>query len=192
MNMSSHITSICRSVNFTLWNISRIRRYIDRDSCNHAMRALVLSRLDYANSLLTGCTSYNITRLQRLRNKVARIIFQVARRHSSTPLLVSLHWLPVKDRITYKTLLYIFKALGGHAPSYLTELITLYRAARPGLRSALDTTRLIIPRHHRRAGDMSFSISGPRLWNNLPVSVRSCNSVTSFKSHLKTHLFIKK
>ncbi|XP_072023050.1 uncharacterized protein [Amphiura filiformis] len=187
--MSSHITSLCRSINFSLWNISRIRRFINRDTTSHAMRALVLSRLDYANSLLIGCNSSNITRLQRLQNRAARIIFQVARRHSTTPLLASLHWLPVKDRIAFKTLLYIFKSLNDQAPSYLTDCITIYESGRPGLRSAADTTRLAIPRNHRVVGGGAFSIAGPKLWNNLPSSIRSCPTVSSFKSHLKTHLF---
>ena len=52
MTMSYHVTAICKSVNFHLWNLSRIRKYITQEACSNAMRALVLSKLDYANALL--------------------------------------------------------------------------------------------------------------------------------------------
>ena len=44
MTMSDHITSLCKSVNFLLWNLARIRRFVDHDTASNAMRALVLSK----------------------------------------------------------------------------------------------------------------------------------------------------
>ena len=85
-----------------LWNLSRIRRFIDHDGASNAMRALVLSKLDYANALLAGCKCKDIVRLQRLQNRAARIVFRVSRHHSSYPLLKILHWLPIDNRIEYK------------------------------------------------------------------------------------------
>ena len=54
MSMSSHIINLSRSVHFQLRNISRIRRFLDFESCHQVIRALVLSRLDYGNYLLYG------------------------------------------------------------------------------------------------------------------------------------------
>ena len=42
-----------------------------------------------------------------------------------TPVLCSLHWLPVKFRIDFEILLLTFKAIYGHAPGYLTDLIAI-------------------------------------------------------------------
>lgn len=92
MSMSAHVTSICKSVNFILWNISRIRKFIDLDTCNHAITAFVLSKVDYANALLAGCSKKDVARLQRLQNKAARIIYQVSRNTRPTAsLLQELH-----------------------------------------------------------------------------------------------------
>ena len=38
-------------------------------------------------------------------------------------------------------------------------------------------------------GDRAFSIAGPRLWNELPLSFRSVSDINVFKRSLKTHLF---
>ncbi|TWW69195.1 hypothetical protein D4764_18G0000010 [Takifugu flavidus] len=45
--------------------------------------------------------------------------------------MVSLHWLPVKFRIIFKTLLLTYKVLRGLAPSYLEELVIPYQPNRP-------------------------------------------------------------
>ena len=93
--MSSHISSISRSLNYHLRNIGRIRSYIDKDTCNHAVRSLVLSRIDYCNSLLYGQTTKNTHKLQTMQNRAARLVFKANRREHTTPLLKELHWLPV-------------------------------------------------------------------------------------------------
>ena len=95
MTMSDHVTSLCKSVNFLLWNLARIRRFIDHNAASNAMWELILSKLDYGNALLSSCKNKDVARLQRLQNRAARIVFQVQRRHSSSPLLASLHWLPI-------------------------------------------------------------------------------------------------
>ena len=182
IRMTPHIIATRKSINFTLWNMSRIRKFIDRDSCSHAMRALVLSRLDYANSLLAGCNTGDIKRLETLQNKAARIIFRVPRLESATPLLNTLHWLPVKKRIIFKTLLYVYKVLNGLAPAYLTRFISLYTVPREGLRSAKDTLRLNVPKTQLKISDGLFSSFGPKTGTNYPGS---CHQNISNCCHLQ-------
>ena len=96
LSMKSHVSSLCRSINFHLRNLSRIRPFIDRSTCAHAVRSLILSRLDCGNSLLGGLSATDTQRLQKLQNRAARLIYQVSRRTSATPLIRELHWLPVQ------------------------------------------------------------------------------------------------
>ena len=82
----------------------------------------------------------------------------------------------------------MFKILQGRAPEYLTELITIYN---PG-RSLRSNGNLIlnVPRSNTKSwGDRAFSIAGPRLWNSLPIELRTTTNIEEFKSRLKTHLF---
>ena len=73
--------------------------FIDHNATSNAMWALILSKLDYGNALLSSCKNKDVARLQHLQNRAARIVFQVPHRHSSSPLLASLHWLPIDKRI---------------------------------------------------------------------------------------------
>ena len=68
MTMSSQVSFLCRSVSYHLRNISRIRHFLDYNTCNDIVRSLVLSRLDYGNVLLMGANAKQIARLQVLQN----------------------------------------------------------------------------------------------------------------------------
>ena len=149
------------------------------------MRALVLSKLDFANALLLECKKADILRLQRLQNKAAWIIFQVPKMHSSSELLSTLHWLPVDKRIIFKTLLYIYKALNDRAPVYLSNSISIFIPTREGLRSSMDILRLDGPRSSRQYGLRSFSQFGPSLWNKVPLAIRTSPLILCSKRNSK-------
>ena len=188
MTLSSHIDNVRRSILFHIKNLWRIRKFIDTATCHHAVRALVISRLDYCNALFTCLSAKNISRLQRLQNSGARVVFAVGRRTEAEPLLKTLHWLPVPQRVTFKILLYVYKALNEQAPLYITELFSYYTPARP-LRSSADHLRLVVPRFHSVAGERRFTVAAAKAWNCLPEFIRSAQSTTVFKKLLKTHLF---
>ena len=191
LKMDLHVSSICRTVNYHLRNIARIRRFIDRKTCAHAVRSLVLSRLDYGNSLLAGMSRANVQRFQILQNRAARLIYCVNRRTSASPLLRELHWLPVQQRIDFKTLLHVYNCVQKTAPLYLQEILHTHKPGRIGLRSSRETTRLDVPITKRVIANNAFSVIGPKLWNALPIQVRQAPNVQAFKKQLKTHLFPK-
>ena len=104
----------------------------------------------------------------------------------SVELLNTLHWLQVKDRICFKIMLYVYKCIMNVAPSYLCDLITLFSDTltvqnRPRLLSSSDTTKLLVPRSRKRAGDHSFVVAAPKLWNEMPIQLREAVSVPVFK-----------
>ncbi|XP_072051727.1 uncharacterized protein [Amphiura filiformis] len=191
MSMTKHINSLISSVNFHLRNIRRIAKYLDQDTKHHVVRCLILSRLDYGNALLYGAKSKDLDRLQSLLNKAAKLIFCADRRDSPSPLLDTLHWLPIRERIKFKICMYVFKCLQGNAPVYLTNFLThkLKPATGPMTRSSSDTTLLTAHVGKNRIGDKSFYVSAPTLWNSLPRTIREACTLPSFKKVLKSHFY---
>ena len=107
---------------------------------------------------------------------------------ATTPILISLHWLPVNFRIHFKILVLTYRALHGQATQYISDLLHPYTASRD-LRSSTQGF-LSVPRtHFKIRGDQAFQSAAPKLWNTLPTSLRSLDNVDSFKKQLKTHLF---
>ena len=85
--------------------------------------SLILSRIDYCNAVLHGTPSYSIKKMQRVQNNAARIVLEAPRRSHASPLLRTLHWLPVQQRIDYKVALLTSKVRSTATPSCLRLLI---------------------------------------------------------------------
>ena len=153
------------------------------------VHALIMSRIDFCNSLLYGLSDMQISKLRRIQNSAARLVKRTSVRQPISPILQQLHWLPVKQRIKYKILLLTFQCLSGTAPSYLQELIQVYTPTR-NLRSSSKS--LLIPPSVKTSfyGGRSFRSAAASLWNELPESVKSATSTDKFKRALKTHLFV--
>lgn len=153
-------------------SLAAIRDHIPRELTHRLCTSLVLSRLDYCNSLLTGLPKCSLRPLQLALNMAARLIFKARRSCHVSPLLEKLSWLPIDKRIESKILALTLKARYGLGPSYLSELLNDFVPARI-LRSS-DSSTLAVPAFKlKTVGDRSFSSAGPRAWNSLPHSLRS-------------------
>ena len=102
-----------------------------------------------------------------------------------------LHWLPVNN-IYFEILLYVYKCLNGHAPDYLARCLSQYSQCRPGLCSALDTTRLAQPNISSKSlwstANNAFSLAAPALWNQ-PLPFVHPTRFIHLKRH-SNHIFI--
>ena len=126
LSFQQQISSLCHICYLELRQISAICHYLSEDVTNKLLCVFVLSRLDYCNSLLAGCPKYLLTKLPKVQNNAARLIFRTTRSTHVTPMLHSLHWLLIEQRIKYKISLLCFKIISHQAPIYLSELLHLY------------------------------------------------------------------
>ena len=147
-----------------------------------------MSCLDYANALLCDASDKLYQRLQKIQNSAARLITGTTNREHITPVLRSLHWLPVRFRVDYKLMVMVYQAIHRQAPEYIQELVTIHRPVR-SLRSA-NELRLQVPRVNTVTyGQKSFKNVAAVKWNSLPAAVKESPSLACFKRTLKTHLF---
>ena len=183
-----HIKEITKTAFYHLRNIAKIQPMLTEADAEILVHAFVSSRIDYCNALFSGLPTGRTKKLQLVQNAAARILTKTRKFDHITPILSSLHWLPIQARCDFKVLLLTYKSLHGMAPSYLSELIIPYKPSR-ALRSQ-DFGYLSIPAVKKKtAGNRAFSYRAPHLWNSLPASVREAGSIEIFKSRLKTHLF---
>ena len=108
MTMFAQIQYASRSVRYQLHNVGFIRKYLNHSATEKITYALISSRLDFGNALLFGLPHNLLTKLQKLQNAAARVV-TLSKKHSHiTPVLNSLHWLPLEERIVFKILLLLF------------------------------------------------------------------------------------
>ena len=120
--MQRQINAVCKTSYMNLCNISKIRCYLDKQSLACVIHAFVTCRLDYGNALLCGYPGTQIQKLQRVQNVAARLISGRRKYDYITPVLKNLHWLPIIQRIHFKVMITVFKAMHNTAPAYLQEL----------------------------------------------------------------------
>ena len=145
--------------------------------------------LDCCNQLFIGARGRLLDKLQSLKNAAARLFTGARKFDRITPVMRKLHWLPVRQRLQFKTTVLVFKCIRGHAPVYLSEYCksTADNTGRSHLWSA-NTCLLSVPRTRTTYCDRSFAISGPATWNSLPVALRSNDAAETFRRHLKAFL----
>lgn len=189
LSMSTHIGKVCSKAFRSLYKLMQIRKFLCSETTKTLVNAFVISHLDYCNALLYGIPEYQYNRLQKIQNAAARLVTLIPKFNHITPVLIDLHWLPVKFRIHFKILVLVHKALHGKAPTYIVDLLQVKPTTRYSLRSN-NTHLLFIPSVKCKTfGGRSFSYAGPTLWNQLPLNLRAISNLDIFKQYLKTFLF---
>ena len=85
------------------------------------VHTLITPKLDYCNSILNGLPNTTLEFLVRVQKAAARLISNKFQHIS--PVMKDLHWLSIKKRIEYKSLVLTFKCVHNLAPANLTELL---------------------------------------------------------------------
>ncbi len=147
-----------------------------------------MSRLDYCNALLAGLPATSIKPLQLIQNVAARLIFNEPKIMHITPLFINLHWLTIAARIKFKASMVVYRTTSGSAPLYLNSLLQTYMPSR-SLRSASEQRITVPSQRGTKSLSLTFSLTVPIWWNDLPNSIQAAESISLFKKLLKTHLF---
>ena len=152
--MKQFIVSSCGSAYRQMQMIRCQRTVLDKSSTTLLVNSLVLSRLDYCCSLLTGSSLLNLDKMQRVINLAARTVSRCRRYDHISPILRDLKWLRMQERIKLRVATLVFKVIIGRSPSYLRDCIIVHQPVRD-LRSG--SALRLVPRISRgKIGQLSF------------------------------------
>ena len=181
LTFDTHISLLKRNCFYLIRNVVKKRFLFSTDQMKLIVNSIIACKLDYCNALYSGINENLIDQLQMIQNAAAKAIVGLYKHDHLGNTLKDLHWLPVHYRIHFKLLLLVFKCLNGMGPEYLTSMFKFA--------DFNHSIYLVEPRVLSNYGERSFQKVGPKIWNNLPLEIKSCASVESFKSALKTYLF---
>ena len=162
LNFAHLFSQIIQSSNFHIHALKQVRKFLPLANANALFISLVLSRLDYCNSLLCGQPNYLLCKLKALQNHVAKTVLQADYFSSSSDCLDRLHWLPVSQRWKFKLLWLITCTLKLEQPAYLFDLLSI-RHTRQQLRSLHSNFQLHQPVSSSFFTSRSFFHQTPRL-----------------------------
>ena len=181
LSFSEQIKSVKKHCFKLLRQIRKLRFIFTQDQVKLIVNSLVVCKLDYCNALYWGITDKNLRQLQLIQNAAAKAVMGLYKHDSLGNTLSQLHWLPVHHRIVFKILLIVYKSLNSKAPGYLQNMFQY---------KCVNTTPVLVePRVKTSCGDRAFQNIGPRLWNSLPINIKTSGTLDTFKTSLKTHLF---
>ena len=167
---TKHINNLSSLLCHQLRNIQKIRGKLDFEAAKTVPQALILSKLDYCNSVLVKTPECHLSHLQHIQNMACRVVCNLRKYDHVTASMNSLHWLRVREWITYKIAYLEHCCKMGTAPQYLIDLLAMathnhsFRSSTSGnLQSAKWKTSL--------AKEGSFSTAGPKIWNSMPSDV---------------------
>jgi len=139
LQMKVHVNKLASICYYHLRRLFQLRSVVSQDVMKHLVTALVLARIDSCNSVLVNLPASTIVPLQCIQNTAARLVLGLKRRAHITPALKKLHWLPVRQRITFKIATLVHRVQHQDCPPYLCDLVRFTNADsnRSRLRSLL-------------------------------------------------------
>jgi len=166
-----------------------IRPLLTTDAAKTIASAIIGARLDCCNSLLYGSSAWNLERLQKVQNQLARVVLQMPWSASATDAWRQLHWLPVTQRIVFKIATVTYHARQSGQLVYLCSELEDYR---PTWNSRSPSAPLLNRPHVNDVfSSCAFSVSAPTVWNSLQSRTRLSETYATFRNRLKTELFQK-
>ena len=185
---TKHINHLSSSLCYQLRNIHNNRGKLNFNTAKTVVQALILSKLDYCNSLLAGTPACHLSWLQCVQNMACRVVCNLRKHDHVSASMYSLHWLKVRECITYKIAYLVHCCKMRLAPQYFIDVLptvthnhSLRSLISGNIPSAKCWTSLV--------SEGSFSSVGPKIWNSLPPGVQYEKSSDGFRKRLKTFLF---
>ena len=184
LDLTCHVNKIVAHCYKVLKDIGSIRSVLSQKHTEMLGHAVTSSRLDYCNSLFMNMCKENLMKLQKVQNAAARLVVRKRKRESIAGTIKELHWLRVESRVIFKILLLVFKGIQGKSSKNL-QLDFKSHNYRPE-----DFLKLKTNFYKSKYGRRTFKYNAPRLWNALPLHIRTEEKLETFKKLVKTLLFM--
>ena len=190
LELNSFAVKKIQTCNYHLRNLFHIRKSIPHQARITLVTNLIISNLDYCNSLFTLANKKIIQSMQSVLNKSMRFIFNLSYRSPTSKYLKKIHILPIKFRIKFKICLMGYKIFYNLSPEYLQDHFKQYLPTTTiGLRnySGRDNKMFNVTVSEMRQNTIFSHIKTN--WNSLAFTLREQTSISIFKTQLKTALF---
>ena len=194
LNFKTNVIKKSQTAMLNIFKIKHIRRYLTQEACEVLFHGLVMSHLDYCNSLYYGLPNCDLNRLQSVQSIACKMVLNRSKYDSCTECFTQIHWLPIRFRVQHKILTMVHNCLNQREPEYLSNLLTYRSEIRPSrdLRSELNYRLLQVPRTKLKTFvARSFRVAGLALWNSIPDELRHIDDPNVLRSQLK-HFFLKR
>ena len=186
LKFNSHIDNVIKKIAKKYGILCRLKNDLTIASKIQLYKSIISPHLDFCPSILFLANETQISRLQRLQNKIMRLILRCNRFTSSTLMLDALQWLSVKQRIVYLTMVFIFKVVNGMLPRYLCDRIE--RGSDFHRYNTRNANEIRTPHFLTCASQNSLFFKGINVFNSMPRHIKRSATLTEFKRQCISHV----
>lgn len=176
----SHIEKLCKRLAKNLFLLGQLRHYVDSASLKIFFQAHLLSHVNYVSTVWSSASEVHLKKLNSLYRRAAKLILP-DQSLSTAEKMKKLKILPLNKQFEFNKCVLMYKVHIGQAPPYLGDILQQAPA-----RYGSNNYRLPLPRIDLYK--TSFAFAGSSVWNCLPAEMKTCPSLHSFKSKLRTTL----
>ena len=181
LSRENHIDTNCNKADTGFGIMKRVKPFVPYESLQNLDNSLVLSYFDYCSPLCDNCGRLLKEKIQKFKNRVARVMTGVNYVKSSD-LLHAMSWKNLKDRLKLNKLVLIYKILNNHSAPGLKDKFTIREANLNNYSLRNAHTNLSVPKPTTEYLKKRFGYSGAVLWNSLPMEAKLTESISSFKN----------
>ena len=185
LSWNLQVNSVRAKVNSKINLLKRISFYLSHDMKVLFYNAYIMSTFDYCCTVWGGISRIQNTVLKS-QKRVARLILNKPLRTSSKSMFSELQWLTFEQRYYYFNALLVFKSKHNLTPNYIRNLVSYAHNERYQLRSASKNDLNNIKSNTNNL-KTSFSYNGAKIWNCLPINIKTISNLQSFKYQCKRH-----
>jgi hypothetical protein len=187
LNWVSHASMVAVSVSKRLGAIWRVRKFLDQNTCELMVKALVFPLMTYCGVVWMTCGSGVKSKIQGLHNRAAKLVLGRGKFASSSRALSQLNWRQMEHQWKIQLAVMTWKCMHSLAPSYLSSQFEQSLLSNKSSRNTRAVVRndLLLPSFRLDKGRNTFLSRGTSLWNTLPTNIRSIGDVCIFKNSIK-------
>ena len=183
LRWDSHTNNVCKTLSRRVFLLSKLRYIVDIDTRKLFLNAKIKPNIYYASVVWDGCNDVLKKRLNSLHRRAVKLIFPDTTLTTDQK-LKEMRIMSLQKQLEYNKGLFVNRVLSNEAPKYISNLYT----HTPSRYSNSRNNHLGLPRPRIDIFKTNISFSGAFLWNNLPLTVRSCQSLSSLKRKPRAHL----
>ena len=181
LKFKKHINELCRKASYKLHALQRIRRYLSVDKARLLTNAFIKRQFNYAPLIWIFAAKTLINKIRKIHHRTLQVVYDDFNKLYDELLELN-NDLSIHQRHLRYLASAVFKSIIHLNPQFMLS----YFEEKPMPYNLRDGSKLVLPKtKSSRFGIHSLRFRGSLLWNNLPVSVKNCQSLNKFTLELK-------
>jgi Reverse transcriptase (RNA-dependent DNA polymerase)/Endonuclease-reverse transcriptase len=182
LKMDEHVDYVCKKMGQKYGFLCRTSKKLSTQSKILLYKATIATHIEYCSTVLFLASDEQVKRLQRIQNKIMRLILRAPKRTNVLWMLDAMQWQPLKQRIEMNTLSFIYKIIHNQLPDYLCNKIRYIKDIHNY--NTRSGGNVALPRMTKTGSQNSLFYRGMKIYNELENEIKNANTVENFKKML--------